>query len=341
MQVLYPLQRYPDIECAPSFSVHLRHLLYGLNVLGKSKLAGSHRGPQHIQHTAHRSTLYSYVLQKLLPCSKQQGSEVCFWVNAGFLEAYPDVWIALLSLLHHSWQSTHSISTHELATLLLKLARTSHTRLHSLIIEWASDAAMQYLSPAQPSTESPSTPPPATVGQQIPGQADGLQHQDLLCPDAFLEVLMRLCRAPKPQTRLSAVQALSKLLHAGLCFQPHQLVAVTDVACYHLTDPSELISEASVQLLLGLAAPGSFSIMSSAVPSAQHELPWRRLYALQPQQVAFQPEQLAELLQWMGQTAPLVVSQPGSPNGSAADDKWLWSMLKSCQIMVSSVTFPL
>jgi len=302
-------------------------------VLSKSKLAGFHRGLQHIQHTAHRSTLYFHVLQGLLHC---------FWVAAGPLEANSDVWIALLSLLHHSWQNTHNISTHELATLLTKLARsTLHTRIHSLVVQWASDAAMQYLSPAQPSTESPSTPSPAAVGQQNPGQADGLQHLDLLCPDAFLEVLMRLCRAPKPQTRLFAVQALSKLLHAGSRFQPHQLVAVTDVACYHLTDPSEIVSEASIQLLLSLAAPASFSIMSSAVPAAQHELPWRRLYALQPQQVAFQPEQLAELLQWLGQNAPLVVSQPGSSSGSAADDKWLWSMLKSCQTMGPSVTFPL
>jgi len=266
-------------------------------------------------------------------------------VAAGPLEANSDVWIALLSLLHHSWQNTHSVSTHELATLLTKLARsTPHTRIHSLVVEWVADAAMQYLSPAkpaQPSTVSPSTSSPAAVGQQNPGQADGLQHLDLICPDAFLEVLMRLCRAPEPQTRLSAVQALSKLLHAGSRFQPHQLVAVTDVACYHLTDPSELVSEASIQLLLGLAAPASFSIASSAVPSAQHELPWRRLYALRPQQLAFQPEQLAELLQWLGQTAPLVVSQPGSLSASAANDKWLWSMLKSCQTMGPSVTFPL
>ena len=243
-----------------SFSIHLRHLLYYLNVLSKSKLAGFDRGPQRIQHTARRSTLYSYVLRGLLHCSKQQGSEVCFWVVAGPLEANSDVWVALLSLLHHSWQITHSISTHELATLLTKLARsTLHTKTYSLIVEWASDAAMQYLSPAQPSTESPST---AAVGQQNLGQADGVQRLDLLCPDAFLEVLMRLCKAPKPQIRLCAFQALSKLLHAGSRFQPHQLVAVTDVACYHLTDPSELVSEASVQLLLGLSAPASFSIMS-------------------------------------------------------------------------------
>ncbi|KAL0054989.1 hypothetical protein WJX82_005498 [Trebouxia sp. C0006] len=44
---------------------------------------------------------------------------------------------------------------------------------------------------------------------------------------------------------------------------------------------------------------------------------------------------------WLGQTAPLVVSQPGSLNGSTADDKWLWSMLKSCQTTGPSVTFPL
>ena len=342
MQVFQLSARYPAVKWAPSFSTHLRHLLYGVNVLSESKLAGFQRGPQHMQQKAHRSTLYSYVLQGLLYCSKQQGSEVCFWLAAGPLESNSDIWIAMLSLLHHSWQNTHSISTHEVATLLTKLARsTSHTRIHSLVVEWASDAAMQYLSSAQPSSESPSTPSPAAVGQQNPGQAGGLQHQDLLCPDAFFEVLMRLCRAPKLQNRLSAVQALSKLLHAGLRFQPHQLVAVADIACYHLTDPSELVSEASVQLLLGLAAPASFSIMSSAVSAAQHELPWRRLYALQPQQVAFQPEQLAELLQWLGQTAPLVVSQPGPLSGSAANDTWLWSMLKSCQTMGSSVTFPL
>ncbi|KAL0019463.1 hypothetical protein WJX77_007420 [Trebouxia sp. C0004] len=265
---------------------------------------------------------------------------------AGPLETSPDVWVALLSLLHHSWQNTRSISTHELATLLAKLARsTAHTRVHSLVIEWASDAAMQYLSPAKPahhSIASLSIPrSPAAVGQQNPGQADGLQHLDLICPDTFSEVLIRLCRAPEPQTRLIAVQALSRLLHAGSRFQPHQLVAATDVACYHLTDPSELVSDASIQLLLGLAAPASFSIMSSAVPAAHHELPWRRLYALQPQQVAFQPEQLAELLQWLGQTAPLVVSRPGSFSGGAANDKWLWSMLKSCQTMGLSATFPL
>lgn len=267
--------------------------------------------------------------------------------SAGFLEVDSDVSLALLSLLHHTWQHTKSITTHELATLLIKLARhAAHTNTHKLVVDWAREAAMQCLSPPPPAEASSlpdSSPTTGSATQQPQQLTNGTQPTHLLCPDAYLEVLMRLCRAPETHTRLSAVQALSDLMHTGSHFLPHQQVATTDVACYLLTDSSELVSQASIQLLLCLAAPATHSMLSSKVSAAGHEPPWRRLYALQPQQIALQPEQLAELLQWLGQTSPLVVSQPNSSGAAAssAGDEWLWRMLKSCQPISAAVVFPM
>ena len=269
---------------------------------------------------------------------------------AGPLEIDPDVWLALLTLLRHCWQNMQSITTAELATLLSKLARgTPHSNIHSLVISWASEAATQFLTPtpdanggqraassviAQPSSISPAAPSPDSP--EIGTAAS------TLCPDAFLEILMGMCRVAEPSTRHSAMQSLILLTHTGSSFAPHQLVASTSVACYSLTDPSELVSQAAIQLLVALSAPAMFSILSSAVQAAQRELPWRRLYALQPQQIAFQPEQLADLLDWLGQARPLVVSQPSKPSGpGAAGDEWLWTLLKACQPVGGQVTLPL
>ena len=268
---------------------------------------------------------------------------------AGFLEVGSDVSLALLSLLHLTWQHTKSISTHELATLLIKLARhAAHTNTHKLVMDWAREAALQYLSPSpSPSAEgsslSDSSPTTGSATQQPQQLTNGTQPTHLLCPDAYLEVLMRLCRVPETHTRLSAVQALSDLMHTGSHFLPHQLVATTDVACYLLTDSSELVSQASIQLLLCLAAPATHSMLSSTTSAAGHEPLWRRLYALQPQQIALQPEQLAELLQWLGQTSPLVVSQPSASGvaSTSAGDEWLWRILKSCQPISAAVAFPM
>ena len=162
------------------------------------------------------------------------------------------------------------------------------------------------------------------------------------CPDAFLDVMVRLCRVIEPATRHSSLQALNKLVHIASSFEPHQLVAITAAACYSLTDPAELVSQAASQLLVALSAPTLHSIMSSAVQASQQELPWRRLYALQLQQIAFQPEQLAKVLNWLGQGSPLVVSQPsilGVPN--AASDEWLWKLLQTCQPVSGTVSLPL
>ena len=266
---------------------------------------------------------------------------------AGVFEVDPDVWQALLSLLHLTWQHTKSVSTHELDTLLIKLARhAAHTNTHKLVVDWARAAALQYLSPSPPaegSRLSYSSPTAGSATQQPRQLTNGTQPTHSLCPDAYLEVLMRLCRAPETHTRLSAVQALSDLMHTGSHLLPHQLVATTDVACYLLTDDSELVSQASIQLLLCLAAPATHSMLSSKVSAAGHEPPWRRLYALQPQQIALQPEQLAELLQWLGQTSPLVVSQPSTSGAASTSvgDEWLWRVLKSCQPVSAAVTLPM
>lgn len=264
---------------------------------------------------------------------------------AGPLEIDPDIWHALLSLLHHAWQSTQAVSTHELATLLAKLARaTPHTNIQCLVIDWAQDAASQYLlPPVDPKASSVAAMHGADLtSQQNPQQANMVQDPVLSCPDAYLQILMRMCRASGSKSRHSAMQALLKLIHTGSHFQSHQLVAVADVACYHLTDPSELVCQASIQLLQCLAAPATRCILSSSVQAAQLELPWRRLYALQAQQIAYQPEQLAELLNWLGQAMPLVVSQPTRAVGAAAaSDEWLWGLLKSCQAVSTSVNRPL
>ena len=218
---------------------------------------------------------------------------------------------------------------------------------------WASEAAAEFL-PSAPDPDAPPAepaPPPATLqGSEPPSTLDqsavhlsGLSGSlKLPCPDAFLDVLVRLCRVSDPSTRQSTLQAINKLLHSASSLEPHQLVAITAVACYSLTDPAELVSQAASQLLVALSAPTLRSIMSSAVQASQQELPWRRLYALQPQQIAFQPEQLAKVLDWLGQGSPLVVSQPsklGGPN--AASDEWLWNLLKTCQPVSGTANLPL
>ena len=275
-------------------------------------------------------------------------------VSVGPLEIDPDIWLALLSLLHHCWQNTQSISTTELAALLLKLARgTPHSTIHSLVIRWASEAAMQYL----PSFTDPDAPPaqhappsatsqgniPLPAPDQSSVQPSGLSGTlELSCPDAFLDVMIRLCRVIEPSTRHSTVQALNKLIHSASSFEPHQLVSITAVACYSLTDPAELVSQAASQLLAALSTPTLHSITSSVVQASQQELPWRRLYALQPQQIALQPEHLVKVLEWLGQGSPLVVSQPsklGGPN--AASDEWLWKLLQTCQPVNGTVNLPL
>lgn len=272
-------------------------------------------------------------------------------VSVGPLEVDPDIWLSLLSLLHHCWQNTQAISTTELAALLSKLARgTPHSTIHSLVITWASEAATQYLSssadsdapPAQPvdpsTTSLGSIPPPTHKESAVP--LSGLPETlKLSCPDAFLDVVIRLCRVVEPATRYSTLQALKKLIHSASSFEPRQLVAITAVACHSVTDPAELVSQAASQLLVALSAPTLRSIMPSAVQAAQQELPWRRLYALQPQQIAFQPEQLAKVLDWLGQGSPLVLSQPskvGAPNA-----EWLWKLLQTCQPVSGTVTLPL
>lgn len=154
--------------------------------------------------------------------------------------------------------------------------------------------------------------------------------------------MVRLCRVTEPSTRHSTLQALNKLIHSVSSFEPHQLVSITAVACYSLTDRAELVSQSASQLLVALSAPMLHSNLSSAVQASQQELPWRRLYALQPQQIAFQPEQLAKVLDWLGQGSPLVVSQPsklGGPN--AASDEWLWKLLQTCQPVSGTVHLPL
>lgn len=275
-------------------------------------------------------------------------------ISAGPLEIDPDIWLALLSLLHHCWQNMQSISTTELAALLSKLARgTPHSAIHSLVIAWASEAATQHLHFSADSNApltAPSPPPatphgstPLSVPDQSGVHASALSGgPKLSCPDAFLDVMLRLCRGREPSTRHASLQALTRLTHSASSLEPHQLAAVTAVTCYSLTDPAELVSQAASQLLVALSAPTLHSITSSAVQASQQELPWRRLYALQPQQVAFQPEQLAKVLDWLGQGNPLVVSQPSKVGGpSAASDEWLWNLLRTCQPVSGTVSLPL
>ena len=117
---------------------------------------------------------------------------------------------------------------------------------------------------------------------------------------------------------------------------------MTNAACHGLTDPAELVSQGSIQLLSALAAPTSHAILSAAVRTAQYEPPWRQAYALQPQQIAFHPEQLAELFSWLRQSPPLLVSQPSKSVGTpVASDEWLQALLKGCQTLNPSVNLPL
>lgn len=278
------------------------------------------------------------------------------YISAGPLEIDPDIWLALLSLLHHCWQNMHSISTTELAALLSKLAQgTPHSAIHSLVISWASEAATQHVHlPADSNAPlTGPTPPPATAQSSTPLSTSASDQPavhasaqsgipKLSCPNAFLDVMIRLCRGREPSTRHATLQALNRLTHSASSLKLHQLAAVTAVACYSLTDPAELVSQAASQLLVALCAPTLHSIASSAVQAAQQELPWRRLYALQPQQIVFQPEQLAKVLDWLGQGNPLVVSQPSKVGGpNAASDEWLWSLLRTCQPVNGTVNLPL
>lgn len=238
--------------------------------------------------------------------------------------------------------------------LLSKLARgTPHSAIHSLVISWISDAATQYLStdsdaastqPDQSATAQGSTPLSKPEEPSVfPSCSPELRtHPKSSCPDALLEVLLRLCRGTAPSTRHSALQALSRLIHSTRSLQPHQLTAITSVACYSLTDSAELPCQAAIQLLVALSAPTMHSLLSAAVPAARQELPWRRLYALQPQQIAFQPDQLAKVLDWLGQGSPLVASQPNKLSGpGSASDEWLWKLLQSCQPVNGTPILPL
>ena len=269
---------------------------------------------------------------------------------AGPLETDPDIWLAFLSLLNHCWQNTQAISATELSALLSKLARGSpHSKIHSLVITWASDAALRFLSPTPVTTATPPTPTALAAAAEVDTkfrQSSSVSAVStaaaMFCPDAFLEVVMRLCRAGQPSTRHSALQSLHRLTQASSAFMPHQLVAIASLACHSLTDSAELVSEVAIQLLVSLSAAAMHSVFTSAVQAAQQELPWRRLYALQPQQVAFQPEQLADLLDWLGQVRPLVASQPSKSGGAGvAGEEWLWTLLKACPTISGAISLPL
>ena len=86
-----------------------------------------------------------------------------------------------------------------------------------------------------------------------------------------------------------------------------------------------------------LAASAARTVPSD---SGEHQLQstWRRLVALQPQQLPLHSDHLVRLLDWMSQTAPLVVSQPARVLGSS--DEWLWRLLSACQADKNGVKLP-
>ena len=253
----------------------------------------------------------------------------------------------MLGLLQHAWQHTESVSTHELSTLLYKLARSAPVNNSlDMVVTWASDAAMKHIAPfaKREPADAPSSSTPATA-QSNTGRIPEHTQQAVVklpehCPDACLDVLIRLCKA-ESRVKLSAIQSLLKLTQSASAIFPHQLVALAKAACHSLTDQAELVAQASIQLLVALSVPTSHAILSSADEAAHYEAPWRQQYALQPQQIAFQPEQLAELLSWLRQASPLVLSQPSqSPSTAAATDDQLQALIKGCQTINTSGTFP-
>lgn len=247
-----------------------------------------------------------------------------FYCNAAdlLLVRASALWLATLTLLHSCWKQTQHIAWQQLIPMLEACALgSSQPDVHSLLISWVADAATQLKQPGSPSSAQPAT---QTSSAQIAAPSDA-KIQSTFPPACFL-FLTRYCRSSVVPTRHASFQAMLQVLQKGVQPTQQQLLALTTLACQFLSDTSQQVSQSCTQLLTALAAPAVHALLSGA---KGHPPSWQRYVALQPQQLVFQPDQLAKLLEWLNQSSSLVVSQPGRLHTSSAG--WLEALLKNCQ----------
>lgn len=243
------------------------------------------------------------------------------------------LWLEILTLLHAAWEQTHHAGWQELMPMLEACASGSpQPDVHCLLIQWAADAVK-----LETQTDSSQNP----YSQHHPAQSSSAQD---LAPTAALSntahkpfpafplacyhFLTRYCKSSKAAIRLAAYQALLQVLQSNIQPDKQQILALAALACQSLTDTSQQVSQSCTQLLTALAAPAAF-VLSSSFSSHSRPSSWQRHIALQPQQLSFQPDQLAKLLDWLSQGAPQVVSQPGRP--STSSHRWLEDIVRVCQ----------
>lgn len=209
---------------------------------------------------------------------------------------------------------------------------SSQPDAHCLLIGWAADAvkletqtdsSLSLHSQQQPAQSSPAQKSAPTSALSNPAH-----KQCPAFPLACYHFLTRYCKSSKATIRLAAYQALFQTLQSNIQPDEQQSLALAVLACQSLMDTSQQVSQSCTQLLTALAAPAAF-VLSSSFSSHSRPSSWQRHIALQSQQLAFQPDQLAKLLDWLSQGAPQVVSQPGRP--STSSHRWLEDIVRTCQ----------
>lgn len=215
---------------------------------------------------------------------------------------------------------------------------STHPDVSSLLITWAADAAQQQAQ----LTSTDSNEPGAAKSPPHPSKApSGMLHnsgQVHVFPPSCLKFLVQFCTSQDASTRHRALQTVAVTLQSGVVLEDQQLSVLLTLTFHLLTDTAESVSHSCMHLLTALAAPTA-DMLSRAVTTSLRPPPWQRLVAIQPQQLPFQPDQLARLLQWLSQASSLVVSHPGKASASSSD--WLWRLLQDCQSNNTAAKLPM
>ena len=266
-------------------------------------------------------------------------NKICTAAAESLSQKAPALWLAILTLLRACWKQTQHVSWQELLPSLGAWASvTPQPGVHALLISWAADAAIQQ-------TKSCSAQIPGGGGTDITSAQSTAQTAALLrardqsfaFPPACFMFFTRFCRSSHANTRQASFQALLQVLQAGIAADQQQTLGLAALTCQFLTDAAQQVSQICTQLVMALAAPAAYALscpVNTPLPSS-----WQRLVALQPQQLAYQPDQLTKLLEWLSQSVPLIVSQPNRTPGNS--DEWLWRLLKSCQAGNPSLKLPM
>lgn len=266
-------------------------------------------------------------------------NKICIAAAESLSQKAPALWLAILTLLQACWKQTRHVSWQQLLPLLEAWASaTFQPGVHALLISWAADAAIQQTKSC--SVQIPGGTGTDVTAAQSTAQTAALLHardQSFAFPPACFVFLTRFCKSSDANTRQASFQALLQVLQAGIAADQQQTLGVAALTCQFLTDAAQQVSQICTQLVMALAAPAAYALSSpvnTPLPSS-----WQRLVALQPQQLAYQPDQLTKLLEWLSQSVPLIVSQPNRTPGNS--DEWLWRLLKSCQAGNPSLKLPM